>query len=263
MENQTTQNPVQEPFQPVQPVQPIQPSKTNNFLVILLSFLLLLTTSLAFFFALQNQKLAKQMASVQVQSTPSPIPTATPDETASQAPTGDLANQSITIKYSSKSDWQTYIDEVAKFSLQYDTIPTPPYSSHQSLGNHQAGKSITIMGCNTPPSGPGAGQEVCLEQYTVTVYANYNGGSRRDWMGKNINDYPNCQRYYADVSVAGKNSLLATSDCSSWGETYVLIPNGSQMIVFLTKGYSRNNTTGKITLPGWIQEALSTFQFTN
>ena len=114
-----------------------------------------------------------------------------------------------------------------------------------------------IMGCSTPPNA----QEVCLEQYTVTIYSNYNGGSRRDWMSKNINDYSDCQRYYTDVSVAGKNAMISTSDCSSWGETYILIPNGSQMIVFLTEGYSRDNTTDKITLQDWIREALSTFRF--
>lgn len=172
-------------------------------------------------------------------------------------PTPETTNPLISIPYNPKADWQIYTDEIAKFSLQYNTIPTQQYNSHQSLGNNQAGKSVMIMSCNTPPNK----QEVCLEQYTITVYTNYTGGSRRDWMSKNIHDYPNCQRYYADVSVAGKNALLATSNCSSWGETYILIPNGSQMIVLLTKGYSRNDTTGKITLTAWVYEALSTFKF--
>jgi hypothetical protein len=172
-------------------------------------------------------------------------------------PTQTASTSMIIIKYSPKANWQTYTDDVAKFSFQYNTSPTQPYNSHQSLGRFEAGKNVMINGCSTPPNG----QEACLEQYTVTNYSNYNGGSRRDWMSKNINDYPNCQRYYTEVSAAGKNALLATSDCSSWGETYMLIPNGTQMIVFLTKGYSRDNTTGKIALQDWIREALSTFKF--
>jgi len=173
------------------------------------------------------------------------------------SPTSTTTIPSITIKYSPKTNWQTYTDEIAKFSFQYNINPAQPHNSHQSLGNNEAGKSVMIMGCSTPPNA----QDVCLEQYTVTIYSNYNGGSRRDWMSKNINDYSDCQRYYTDVSVAGKNAMISTSDCSSWGETYILIPNGSQMIVFLTEGYSRDNTTDKITLQDWIREALSTFRF--
>nr|OGC90186.1 MAG: hypothetical protein A2V48_01485 [Candidatus Amesbacteria bacterium RBG_19FT_COMBO_48_16] len=172
-------------------------------------------------------------------------------------PSPTSTSQPITIKYSPKSGWETYTDEVAGFSFQYNTTPTQPYNFHQALGNNQAGKSVSIMSCNTPPNN----HEVCLEQYTATIYSNYSGGPLRDWMSKNINDYPNCQRYYTDVAVSGKNAMLATSNCSSWGETYVLLPSEPQMIVFLTKGYSRNDNTGKITLQKWINEALSTFKF--
>ena len=102
MENQSIQNPVPEPVQPVSQT----PIKSNNFLVILLSILLLLSVSIAGFFAYQTQKLAKQL--VQYQSAiPSPSPTATADETASQAPTGDLAN------------WKTYNNSYYSFRIDY------------------------------------------------------------------------------------------------------------------------------------------------
>lgn len=177
-------------------------------------------------------------------------------------PTSGVITPLISISYVPKADWQTYADEIAKFSFQYETVSTQPHNLHGSLGSYQPGKDVMIMTCSTPSnSGPSAGKEACLRQYSVGVYTNYSGGSRRDWLSKNIDTGSDCQRYYADVSVAGKNALLSTSDCSSWGETFVLIPNGSQMLVFLTDGYSRNDTTGKITLSDWLKETLSTFKF--
>lgn len=82
-------------------------------------------------------------------------------------------------------------------------------------------------------------------------------------MTQNIKNSYSCQRYYADLLIANKNALVATSNCDSWGETSVLIPDRSQMIVFTFQGYSRNDTTGKITLADELQKTLSTFKFTN
>ena len=83
---------------PVLPLATPKP-KNNNFLIVLLSVLLLLATSLAGFFAIQNQKLVKQLAQLQVQATPAPI--------ASQAPNGNLAN------------WKTYTNTKHGYSIKY------------------------------------------------------------------------------------------------------------------------------------------------
>lgn len=188
---------------------------------------------------------------------PSPSPSVKPSVTQ------EAANPAISIKYMPKSDWQTYTDEVAKFSFQYNPTPIGQYSSHQSLGKYQPGQNVMISGCNTPPKGLTSGYEVCLGLYEFLVYNNYDGGSRRDWYNKNFNIQPSCSLYYSDLSIAGKNALLVTNDCSSWGETSILIPNGSQMIFFTKSGYIRDDKTGKITLPDQIQETLSTFKFLN
>ena len=52
------------------------------------------------------------------------------------SPTPATTVPPITIKYSPKTDWQIYTDEVANFSFQYNTNPTQPYNSPQSLGKN-------------------------------------------------------------------------------------------------------------------------------
>ncbi|MBU0576607.1 hypothetical protein KJ707_01655 [Patescibacteria group bacterium] len=88
---------------PAQPAQPAQPIKTNNFLVFILSAFLLIVLSIAGFFAFQTQKLAKQLASLQIQLTLTP--------TASQPPNDDLVN------------WKTYTYDtfLIKLSSQWHT----------------------------------------------------------------------------------------------------------------------------------------------
>jgi len=89
------------PTQPVQPVQPTQSIKSNNSLVIILSVLLLVAVSIAGFFALQTQKLTKQLA--QYQSViPLPLPTEAPAEVDGET-----------------VDWKTYADEKYHFSFKY------------------------------------------------------------------------------------------------------------------------------------------------
>lgn len=195
-----------------------------------------------------------------VNSTNRPVQSLEVTNKPSTVPVSTVSQMSI--QYASKANWQTYTDEVSGFSIQFNTNPVQPYNSHQSLGLQQQGKSVSVNGCNTPPNGPTAGKEVCLEQYSIEIYNNYNGGSRREWFNQNFNNDPNCQKYYSDLSLANRNAMIITSDCSSWGETSVLVPNGSQMIFFTTKGYSRNDSTGKIALSDWLQGALSTFKFT-
>lgn len=174
--------------------------------------------------------------------------------------------QKLTINYSPKSELETYTDDIAKFSIQYQKAVKQPNSYHQILGsNTKAGGEVTIQSCHTPQDSLGPGKEVCLGQYTLKIYNNYDGGSRRTWLSKNFEYYFNskCQKYYADILIAGKNALLATSECGYFGETYILVPNGSQMVVFSTEGYSRENSNGKIFLGDFIKNALSTFKFIN
>lgn len=73
-------------------------TKSNNFLINLLSVLLLLTCLVAGFFAWQTQKLVKELTEIRNQKLVTPTPTTTPDPTA---------------------DWKTYTNEKYQFSFKY------------------------------------------------------------------------------------------------------------------------------------------------
>lgn len=184
-----------------------------------------------------------------------------PAETKPQTEIDSL--RQLSISYSPNPNWETYTDSAAGFSLQYPAAPTGLYNFHQAISNAEPGKGLTLNTCNTPTTGPGAGQEVCLKTYDLTVYSNYAGSSRREWFTQNLTSYPDCQVYFADLTLAGQNALVATSNCSSWGETYILIPDGSRMLALTVQGYSRNATTGIISLSAALEETLSTFRLLN
>lgn len=76
------------------------PSKSNNFLITLLSILLLISCIIAGFFAYQTQKLAKESTaySVQIKQTRTPIAEPALDSTVG---------------------WKTYTNEIHSFSLKY------------------------------------------------------------------------------------------------------------------------------------------------
>ena len=72
--------------------------KPNNFLITLLSVLLLLSCIIAGFFAFQTQKLVAEVTGYREQLKQTPVPTPTPDPTA---------------------DWKTYTNTKYAFSIQY------------------------------------------------------------------------------------------------------------------------------------------------
>jgi len=72
--------------------------KENNFLVTLLSILLLLSCIIAGFFAYQTQNLVKQLSESRIQNLATQTPTPTPDPTA---------------------NWKTYTDTKLGFSFKY------------------------------------------------------------------------------------------------------------------------------------------------
>ena len=105
-----------EPQTPILPVSPIEPPKPkkNNLVVILLSVLLLISISVSIFFALQTQKLAKQLSQLQVQPTSIPAPSATADSTSNWK---TYSNTGYSFKY--PIEWDTYSlgEEGAKSTL--------------------------------------------------------------------------------------------------------------------------------------------------
>lgn len=102
MENQIQDQMTPIPPHPVAlPIPPVFPKK-NNFVVILLSILLLVTLSATVYLFLRVQSLTKQLVQLQIQPTPTPlsteIPSPTPDPTA---------------------DWETYKNNYWKISFKY------------------------------------------------------------------------------------------------------------------------------------------------
>ncbi len=173
----------------------------------------------------------------------------------------ETITSSLSIKYSPQADWQIYADEKARFSFQYNSVFSGQNGVRQSVVHSDPGRGVTINSCFIAEAGPAAGKEICSQYFSIGIYENYQGGSRREWMKANINDSLSCLKQYSDILIAGKNALVATSDCSSWGETYILIPNGSQMIVFIFQQNIRDEKTGNVNLPDDWQKTLATFKF--
>jgi hypothetical protein len=121
MENQTLQDLVV-PVVDSQKI-PVQESKKSNFLIILLSILLVLSISIAVFFAYQTQKLVKEIANLQVTSTPIVSTEPSPTQTSSFTPynftvdpkTGwKIFSKMMGLTFQFPSDWT----EQPNYSLQ-------------------------------------------------------------------------------------------------------------------------------------------------
>lgn len=172
--------------------------------------------------------------------------------------------QSISIAYKYEPTWETYTDEIAGFSMQYNLVPEGEFQMHLKLESSIKGEKAVIFSCNTPTSGPMVGKEICLSGYTIEVKNNYSGGSRREWLRENYTKDLNCSDiYYANVNIAGTNAIMSTSNCGSFGETYVAIPKGNKMIVYSFSGFSYDKKTEKFIIPDYYKNQIATFKFIN
>ena len=192
----------------------------------------------------------------QRQIQPAPQPTPTPEVVITPTPEPTVAEVSqpsptpITIEkipYKPISSWQTYTDSQAKFSVQY-----PP---NYKIGASFLGREVYFWSCvNDPKRG-----EVCLSGYTVRIFDDYDGGSRRAWAEKKFGGIAN--PYYEDVLVAGINALIVMeSDPGSVSESWVLMPKANKMYVFGFP-FGWNHETGEKPDFDFIKQVLSTFRF--
>lgn len=231
---------------------------------------MVVTTVLAGYFYWQTQQLQpRQTVEISPKIAPAPSPnspaetkeaTATPSVPAKNIPQAEDLPQ-LKIAYAPKADWATYTAEDLRLTFQYKIESSSEFSYRQMVQPRESGQSINVSTCSIPTTGPTAGQEFCLPFYSYKLYDNYTGGSRRVWFNTYMSSLNHCPRYYADVALAGKKALLVTSDCSSFGETFVLIPRVPHMVVFSTFGYIRDPQSGKITLPDYASEVLATLKF--
>lgn len=105
MEDQSVQNPIQEPI--ITPVPVLPPTKNNNFPVVVFAVLtLLLLVSTAFLYY-QNQQLKNMVANYQTQTIVSPTPTSSATASEAADPT---------------ANWKTYVgnDYTFKYPKNFD-----------------------------------------------------------------------------------------------------------------------------------------------
>ena len=139
MENQAMQN---NSITPVNPIVQIEQTKKNNFLVILLSVLLLISLGITGFFAYQTQKLTKELKEFKNQNlaTPTPEPESTfpmytepsPDPTA---------------------NWKTYKNTSSNYEIKYPTEWKVVNQSAGSIGVVVANSRYIEIGLGEGKSG--------------------------------------------------------------------------------------------------------------
>jgi hypothetical protein len=169
---------------------------------------------------------------------------ATTDDDASELP-------SEIIKYAPKSDWQTYTDDLANFEIQFESSS----KVSDNPGATVKGESLSITSCqfNDPQ-----GKEVCLTDYSIRVFNNYTGGSRRTWFQANINSY---KPYYVNWIIDGKKALVAIDGNPGGSSSLnILIPYDNQIIVFWVSGVAWDPDTGELPDLSYFKSILSTFK---
>ena len=94
----------------------------------------------------------------------------------------------------------------------------------------------------------------------ITVYKDYNGGSRREWLNNKF-DLSTYDPYYEDINVASTNALvIVTRDPGSNNTVFVVMPRGNKIYLYTAPGAAIPPTQK----PDLSQDKkiLSTFQFT-
>lgn len=111
-------------------------------------------------------------------------------------------------------NWQVYTDQEKKFSVHYP--------QNYKLGTSESDTSVSFLSCNN-------NEQICLSGFWITVFNDYDGGSRREWHNK---IFPNTlyKPYYEDYPVSGVNALIIM-DGNTGGSTgsSLLIPKGNKM----------------------------------
>lgn len=171
--------------------------------------------------------------------------TNTSSQNSTPAPTtSDTSLTTEIITYALNTNWQTYADNPAAYELRF-----PP--GYERGSSSEVGKNLYILNCT-------GGN--CSTGYSVTIYNDYNGGSRRSWFNiKHPDSLIN--PYYENLVVQGVNGLLIM-DGNTSGSTgsFVVVPRGSRMYEFSFPSGWNPQTGEKSGLP-FIKEVLSTFKF--
>lgn len=237
---------------PAPPVAPQKP-KNNSFLIVLLSVSLLLATSLAGFFALQTQKLAKQLAQIQTSVSLSPSPTEAP--TAESTPTPDPT-----------ANWKMYTNTKYKFELKYPT--NLPSFKTKIIGTSDKPFYVIRESFSSENFGTDYGIE-------IDIWDNPSKSTLKAWLEsmknaqalalptENFNLTPNyaingkeALRFWLDPVSKGQEPGKCVQSCPI-NNVYVALNDKVYRILF---GFSREVNDEDLLI---LNQILSTFQFSN
>jgi hypothetical protein len=218
--------------------------KTNNFLTILLSVLLFVAVAIAGFFALQTQKLVKELTLLRTESTPA----------ATSEPTVEpVATESSEID--SNLDWMTYKDKY--FVIQYPDSMKAANSSLDQLSkdsNMNINESFENIYHTTPPVILSA-MKITSNDFNVSAYVfeNKNNLSSVQWADMN-GYYPEHSDKTINnvVYIDGIKSTMGIPDTSMFYSEAYLIPSLDKMTLLYTHPMDKKELFGQI---------LSTFKF--
>lgn len=235
MENEPTTN--QLPSNPV-----IQlPSKSNSFLIILLSILLFIALTIAGFFAFQTQKLVKELRVVRDELTQTP--------TASTKPTSD---PTADLSRAESKDWKTYSNSKYNFTFKY-----PKYLENRgSIAGPYTGTSIAIQSFSDAKT---------MREGTDAPFDGFSLYFVTDTKAQNFETFIQNEKFamdnaeYAAMSGARRVNLLANGVAfvtDMRGYYYFPSADGKQVVVL---GYIQLNQSFKLV----FDQILSTFKFTN
>lgn len=202
------------------PVIPL--SKSNRFLILLVSILVLTSISLTTYFLYQNLQLKKQLnSSAQDSSVPSISPIPSPDPT---------------------TDWKTYTNTKLDFELKYPKDWVSP------VKNEKNDKSIQFINSNSkltvfigPHYDPILQRNLTFEEYSIKAFGDET--KREDYNLK---------------TLVGKKTTVIDIDKSITESVILSKDNKSTVIINFSFKYSQNNPE-EVKL---FDQILSTFQFT-
>jgi hypothetical protein len=211
------------------PTPPVIPPKTPNYLIPILGIVLFISLAITAFLIYQNSQVQKRLDQFISENQPTPSPTTeaiTPSETP-PTPTNP-------------SDWETYIDSIAKFSIQYPKLWTMNVVSKTIIQQDIVIGQIKLIGAEGTIElsfGDGFGGSMCADP------EGFNG----ILVIKNTAD---TQVNLCQINENNKTRLIGScADCGG-----IKINRTSYVFhIKYTSGNSDNNPT--------IDQILSTFKF--
>lgn len=174
---------------------------------------------------------------------PTPQPSITPLATpATSSPILNKTPKSLQSDYTETETWQIYTDTKAGFSIKYP----PGFKISEKI----EGQKVNFLSCSG---------DLCLSGMTMTVYNDYDGGFRREWLNKKF-DLSTYDPYYEDLNVTGVNALVAaTRDSGSNNTVFVVIPKRSKIYLYSAPGGAIPSTERPNL--NWHKKVVSTFKF--